>query len=38
MNDIEEILERVKRNEEIERKFFAVEVHILSILTFRDLF
>ena len=38
MNDIEEILERVKRNEEIERKFFAVEARILSILNFKDLF
>jgi len=38
MNDIEEILERVKRNEEIERKFFEVEVRILSILNFQDLF
>lgn len=38
MNDIEKILERVKRNEEIERKFFEVEVRILSILNFKDLF
>jgi diguanylate cyclase (GGDEF)-like protein len=38
MNDIEEILERVKKNEEIEKKFFAVEVRILSILNFKDLF
>jgi len=38
MNDIEKILDRVKRNEEIERKFFEVEVRILSILNFKDLF
>ncbi len=38
MNDIEKILARVKRNEDIERKFFAVEVRILSILNFKDLF
>lgn len=38
MNDIEKIFERVKRNEEIERKFFDVEVRILSILHFKDLF
>ncbi|MBW2093437.1 MAG: sensor domain-containing diguanylate cyclase [Deltaproteobacteria bacterium] len=38
MNDIEEIIERVKRNEKIERKFFEVEVRILSILNFKDLF
>jgi len=38
MSDIEKILERVKRNEEIERKFFEVEARILSILNFKDLF
>ncbi|RLB18960.1 MAG: GGDEF domain-containing protein [Deltaproteobacteria bacterium] len=38
MNDIEKILERVRKNEEIEAKFFEVEVSILSILNFKDLF
>jgi diguanylate cyclase (GGDEF)-like protein len=38
MHDIEEILERVRRNEEVERKFFEVEVRVLSILNFKDLF
>ena len=36
--DLERILETLKENEEIARKFFEIEVSILSILDFRDLF
>lgn len=38
MENIEEIIERLQRNEEISKKFFEVEVCILSILNFKDLF
>jgi len=38
MDDLEQLFERLKRNEEISRKFFEVEVSILSILNFKDLF
>lgn len=38
MNDLDAILERLERNEEIARKFFEVEVTILSVLNFKDLF
>ncbi len=36
--DLESILERVRDNEEIARKFFEIEVSILSILDFQGLF
>jgi uncharacterized protein YigA (DUF484 family) len=36
--DVESILERVRDNEEIARKFFEIEVSILSILDFQGLF
>jgi len=38
MNDLDAILDRLKRNEEIAKKFFEVEVTILSVLEFKDLF
>lgn len=38
MNDLDAILERLERNEEIAKKFFEVEVTILSVLNFKDLF
>ncbi len=38
MSDLNKILERLKENEEVARKFFEVEVSILSILNFKDLF
>ncbi len=38
MYDLQEILERLELNEEIAKKFFEVEVSILSILNFKDLF
>jgi diguanylate cyclase (GGDEF)-like protein len=38
MYEIEEIMERLKLNEEIAQKFFEVEVRILSTLHFTDLF
>jgi diguanylate cyclase (GGDEF)-like protein len=38
VNDLENILERIRDNEEIARKFFEIEVSILSILDFRGLF
>ncbi len=38
MPDVRDILERLKQNEEVARKFFEVEISILSILNFRDLF
>lgn len=38
MNDLNSILERLKANEEIARKFQKVETKILSILNFVDLF
>jgi diguanylate cyclase (GGDEF)-like protein len=38
MNDIQQILERLRYNEEMARKFFEVEVSILSTLNFKDLF
>ncbi len=36
--DLEKILETLRENEEIARKFFEIEVSILSILDFQDLF
>jgi len=36
--DLESVLERVRDNEEIARKFFEIEVSILSILDFQGLF
>ena len=38
MKDTESILETLRINEEISRKFFEIEVSILSILNFKDLF
>ena len=38
MNDFDAILERLERNEEVAKKFFEVEVTILSVLNFRDFF
>jgi diguanylate cyclase (GGDEF)-like protein len=35
---MDELIERLQRNEEIARKFFEVEVSILSILNFKELF
>ena len=36
--EIDSILERIRENEEIARKFFEIEVSILSILDFQSLF
>ncbi len=38
MYDLQRILERLRRNEEIAKKFFEIEVSILSINNFKDLF
>lgn len=38
MTSFEEILETLRVNEEVAQKFFEIEVSILSILNFRDLF
>lgn len=38
MNDIDLIMDRLRENEEISRKFHEVEMRILSILDFTDLF
>ncbi len=38
MNEIDTILHRLQENEEITKKFQAVETKILSILEFKDLF
>jgi diguanylate cyclase (GGDEF)-like protein len=38
MRNLEEILETLRINEEVGQKFFEIEVSILSILNFRDLF
>lgn len=38
MQDIETLLETLKKNDEIARKFQAIETKILSILDFTDLF
>jgi diguanylate cyclase (GGDEF)-like protein len=38
MRNLEEILETLRINEEVAQKFFEIEVSILSILNFRDLF
>jgi len=38
MDQTQDILERLRRNEEIARKFFEVEASILSIFHFKDLF
>jgi diguanylate cyclase (GGDEF)-like protein len=38
MNDVNEILQVICRNEEVARKFFEIETSILSIHNFRDLF
>ena len=36
--ELSSILERIRENEEIARKFFEIEVSILSILDFQGLF
>lgn len=38
MNEIEAIIQRLKENEEITKKFHRVETKILTILNFKDLF
>lgn len=38
MTDLDRLLQRVRENEEIEKKFFQVETRILTVLKFRDLF
>jgi diguanylate cyclase (GGDEF)-like protein len=38
LQELEEILERIRENEEIARKIFEIEVSILSILDFKGLF
>jgi diguanylate cyclase (GGDEF)-like protein len=38
LEDLATILERIRENEEIARKFFEIEVSILSILDFKGLF
>ncbi len=38
MNDISALLDLVRRNEEITRQFHEIEIRILSILNFTDLF
>lgn len=38
MDDFEALFERLQYNEEISKKFFDVEVGILSVLDYRDLF
>ena len=38
MDDLKEILETLRLNEEISRKFFEIEKNILSILNFKGLF
>jgi len=38
MNEFKSIIERLKINEEIDRKFFEVETEILGTLNFQDLF
>lgn len=38
MYDLQQILERLRHNEEIAKKFFEIEVSILSINNFKDLF
>jgi diguanylate cyclase (GGDEF)-like protein len=37
LNNFDDLLRRLEENEEIARRFFAVETKILSILNFRDL-
>lgn len=38
IRDISEFIERLKYNEEIARKFFEIEISVLSIFNFKDLF
>lgn len=38
MHDLQTIVERLRKNEEIARKFSEIEAKILSVLNFRDLF
>jgi diguanylate cyclase (GGDEF)-like protein len=38
MDDIKEILETLRTNQEIARKFFEIESSILSVFNFKDLF
>ena len=36
MNDVEQIIETLKKNQEIAQKFFEIEASVLSILNFKD--
>lgn len=36
MNDMEQMLETLKKNQEIAQKFFEIEASVLSILNFKD--
>lgn len=36
--DLEQLFERLKSNQEIAQKFFEIEICILSVLNFKDLF
>ncbi|NNG01041.1 MAG: DUF484 family protein [Desulfobacteraceae bacterium] len=38
MNDMNDLIERMRDNEEIARKFFEIESNILKILNFKDFF
>jgi diguanylate cyclase (GGDEF)-like protein len=38
MDNIETIIERLKENEEIDKKFYQVETKILKVLNFKDFF
>ena len=38
MNEIDPIIKRLQENEEVTKKFHAVEAKILTILKFKDLF
>ena len=38
MNSIEQIIERLKENQQIAQKFFEIETSVLSILNFKDFF
>ena len=36
MNDVEQLIEMLKKNQEIAQKFFEIETSVLSILNFKD--
>jgi diguanylate cyclase (GGDEF)-like protein len=38
MDELQDLIERMKHNEEVEQKFFQIETRILSVLDFKDLF